>query len=110
MSGTSQLLEELSEFCRSDSLSEGGLRGIIERHGIIALNNNITDYKFFHEACYNERLTEGIIRYLLDYFPNAARAVYGDGRLPLHNMLGNNKNITLGTVQLIIDAFPESVR
>ncbi len=110
MSGTSQLLEELSEFCRSDSLSEGGMRGIIERHGIIALNNNITDYKFFHSACYNERLTEGILRYLLEYFPNAARAVGEGGRLPLHNMLGRNKNVTLGMVQLLIDAYPESVR
>jgi ankyrin repeat protein len=109
MSGTSQLLEELSEFCRSDSLSEDGLRGIIERHGIIALNNNITDYKFFHDACRNERLTDGILRYLLQYFPNAARAVGEEGRLPLQ-IACFNKNVTLNMVHLLIDAFPDSVR
>ena len=89
MSGTSQLLEELSEFCRSDSLSEDGLRGIIERHRITALNNNITNYKFFHLACYNERLTEGVLRYLLEYFPNAVRATGEEGQLPLHNICRN---------------------
>ncbi len=103
--------EELTEFCRSESLSLDGLREIIERHQ----NQNIDDpcidnnYKFFfHEACYNERLTEGILRCLIKYFPNAARYADNFGRLPLHRVC-ENKNVTLGMVHLLIDAFPDSL-
>ena len=112
------LLGELYEFCRSESLSEDALLEIIERHGC-APNNNDPDirYEFFHEACYNVRVTEGILRILLKYFPTAARFVYEDGgELPLHyrgNMplhtISINRNVTLGMVQLLIDAFPDSV-
>lgn len=108
---TKLLEEELSEFCRSESISEDNLRGIIERHGCSAPNNNndITNYQFFHKACRNKKVTEGIIRYLLEYFPNAIRHAGERGRLPIHYICCN-KNITLGMVQLLIDAFPDSVR
>ena len=109
---TKLLEEELLEFCGSDSLSLDGLRGIFERHGIATNNNDITTYKFFHRACRNEGVTEGILRLLLEYFPNAARYTDEDyeGCLPLHLILGLNKNVTLGMVQLLIDAFPDSLR
>ncbi len=105
------LLEELSECCRSESLSEDGLREIIERHNWAPINNdpNITNYKFFHWACYNERVTEGILRCLLEYFPNAVRHAGEGGTLPLHTMLVRNKNVTLNMVQLLIDAYPDSL-
>ena len=103
------LLEELSECCRSKSLSEDGLRGIIERHGCAAkIDDPSIDYDFFHEACINERVTEGIIRCLLEYFPNAVRHAGAEGQLPLHNICFN-KNVTLGMVQLLIDAYPDSL-
>ena len=35
------LLKELTEFCQSDSLSEDGLREIIERHGCALKNNDL---------------------------------------------------------------------
>jgi len=115
MSINSKLLEEaLTEFCQSDSLSLDGLREIIERHNAAPLpnnnNNNEIDnyYDFFHDACYNEKVTEGIIRYLLEYFPNAVRAIGEEGRLPLH-VICRNKNVTLGMVQLLVDAFPDSL-
>ncbi len=105
--------DELTSFCQSDSLSEDGLcEIIIEKHGIIAPKNNdanINNYEFFHEACRNERSTEGILRYLLDNFPNAVRDDDEEGLLPLH-IICSNKNVTLGMVQLLIDAFPESIR
>ncbi len=108
-SNNAALLEELSEFCGSDSLSEGGLRAIIERHGSTRNNDpNINKYDFFHEACENERISEGILRYLLEYFPAAVRDASERGRLPLHNIC-RNKNATLVMVQLLIDAYPESV-
>ena len=104
------LLKDLTEFCRSDSLSEGGLHEIIERHGCAPNNNDPSnDYAFFHQACDNERLTEGILRYLLECFPNAVRDTDEGGHLPLHYIC-RNKNVTLGMVQLLIDAYPDSLR
>ncbi len=105
------LLGELFEFCGSESLSEDGLRAIIERHGAAPNINdiNINNYAFFHEVCINERVTEGILRYLLEYFPNAVRAIAEEGQLPLH-ITCINFNVTLGMAQLLIDAFPDSLR
>jgi ankyrin repeat protein len=106
------LVEELTEFCRSKSLSEDGLHEIIERHGVAPNDPNINNYNFFHQACRNETVTEGILRYLLGHFPNAVRDVEDNDffeQLPLHNIC-HNKNVTLGMVQLLIDAFPDSVR
>ena len=100
------LLEELFEFCQSDSLSEKGLREIIGLHGC---NDNDPNIRFFRAACRNEQITEGIIRCLIEYFPNAVRHSGKRGQLPLHNIC-YNKNVTLGMVQLLINAFPESLR
>ena len=106
-----QLLVDLDDLCRSDSLSEDGLRAIIERHGFAPNNGpNISNYQFFLLACCNERVTEGILRYLLENFPNAVRAIGEEGRSPLHIICCFNKNVTLGMVELLIDAFPDSVR
>ena len=49
---------ELIDFCRSDSLSEDGLRTIFERQNN---NLNIDDCDFFFEACNNKLVTEGIV-------------------------------------------------
>ncbi len=108
---TKLIEEELTEFCRSKSLSEDGLRGIIEKHGAAPDNDpNIINYEFFHEACRNEKVTEGILRCLLEYFPNAARhATTSRGMTPLHYICRENSQVTLSMVQLLIDAFPESV-
>jgi ankyrin repeat protein len=108
------LLEELTAFCRSESLSEDDLREIIGRHGVAPNNDPDMCYDFFHEACRNERVTEGILQFLLEYFPYAASATddaadYYCGGLPLH-FIFDNSNVTLGMVQLLIDASPDSVR
>jgi ankyrin repeat protein len=104
------LTEELMKFCRCESLSDGGLREIIERHGCEPNNNPNIDYKFFRAACHNERVNEGIIRCLLEYFPDSAGAINdNNGYTPLH-YASWNKNITLNIVQLLIDAAPTSVR
>lgn len=100
------LLGELVAYCKSDSLSEGGLRERIER---LRLSPIISDYKFFFEACDNERINEGIIRYLLEYFPDGASAADENEKTPLHYAC-NNKNVTLSIIQLLIHAAPESVR
>ena len=60
---SADVCDELEEFCRSDSLSEEGLRELFERHGLTPNNDNVADeYEFFGVACNNERVTEGILR------------------------------------------------
>eukprot|EP00984_Skeletonema_dohrnii_P018794 scaffold8870_cov126-Skeletonema_dohrnii-CCMP3373.AAC.1 len=104
------LSDELFEFCRSDSLSEDGLREIIERHELKTKTpfHHVSDYKFFLSACINEGVTEGIIQYLIEYFPDATSAADGDGRLSLH-FACNNIHVTLNIIQLLIDAAPDTV-
>ena len=104
------LQDELEEYCYSDSLSERGLREMFQRHGLTPNKNRLSDYfDVFFDACDNERVNEGIIRCLLEYFPDAAKATDVDGWSPLHFACGN-KNVTLGIIQLLIDAAPDSVR
>eukprot|EP00984_Skeletonema_dohrnii_P014838 scaffold6323_cov118-Skeletonema_dohrnii-CCMP3373.AAC.3 len=97
--------DELYSHCQSESLSEDSLRSIIDRHKL----THVSDYDFFLEACSNERVNEGIIRRLLKYFPDAARAIDEDGWSPLH-FVCQNPNVTPKIVQLLIDAAPDSVR
>jgi ankyrin repeat protein len=104
------LSNELIAHCGSDSLSEDGLREIIfERHECASNRNPNIDYKFFHAACHNEKVTEGVIQCLVEYFPDSAGATDNNGCTPLHYAC-NNKNITLNIIQLLIDAAPTSVR
>ena len=108
---TDILCVELVEFCHSDSLSENGLREIFQKYGCappLNINNDFVDNGFFLLVCKNEKITEGILRYLLEYFPRAA-ATSVSGLTPLHTILFSNKNVTRGMVQLLIDAYPESI-
>ena len=98
------LSKELAELCESELLSNEGLREIIERYGLND-TRHVSDYAFFIAACWNEKFNEGIIRFLLDYFPAAASATDVDGWSPLHYVC-RNKNVTLNIVQLLIDAAP----
>ena len=95
---------------------------LIERHVLTHHDHHVNDCAFFVRACMNEKVTERIIRYLLECFPAAASATYNDGwatrnrqccghlgYLPLHSVCGN-KNVTLNIVQLLIEAAPDSVR
>eukprot|EP00985_Skeletonema_marinoi_P006704 scaffold2911_cov73-Skeletonema_marinoi.AAC.5 len=101
------LAKELNIYCQSESLSEDGIRQIIEQHGLTHNNNpRVSDYDFFSRACQNKRVTEGIIQCLLEYFPDAARR--GTGWSPLY-FACSNTNMTLNIVQLLIDAAPDSV-
>ena len=104
----SVVLNHLDVFCQSDSLSEDGLRAIIEQHGW-ASNHPTIPYDFFLSACRNERVTEGILRYLLRIFPSAGTFINRSRNTPMH-IICHNKNVTLGMVQLLIDAAPDSVR
>ena len=100
------LLKELIDFCRSESLSEVGLREIFEEHGCAPNNHIDLYYEFFLEACRNERVTEGILGCLLEYFPVAFCAIANEGMTMLH-YLCFNKNTTRGMVQLLVDACPD---
>ena len=108
------LQDELEAYCHSDSLSEEGLRELFARHGLTPGNQNrLSNYEFFTDAFYNYRYTEGIIRCLLEYFPDAKSATDEDGLSPLYyacSMACSRKNVTLSFIQLIVDADPVSVR
>jgi ankyrin repeat protein len=108
---TIALRKELFQLCRSESLSEDGLREILERYGCAPNNedyNIIDDYNFFFAACRNEFVTEGILRCLLEYFPRAAFDTCSEGSTPLHEMCFV-PHVTRGMVQLLVHASPESL-
>ena len=97
---------ELLRYCQSDSLSERGLRELFAQHGLKPGNHNrLNNYDFFYEACDNERVTEGIIRPLLEYFPDAV-STGEDGWRSLYYAC-ENKNVTLNIVRLIVEAAPD---
>ena len=107
-----ELPAELQQFCKSDSLSEEGLRTIIAKYGLTP-DHKMYDGRtfrnaFFFAACYNKRVTEEIIRLLIEYFPNAPRAIDQKGN-PLHVACLNEK-MTVNMIQLLIEAAPDSVR
>eukprot|EP00984_Skeletonema_dohrnii_P025461 scaffold14635_cov112-Skeletonema_dohrnii-CCMP3373.AAC.1 len=104
------LTEELFSCCQFNLLSEEVLRELITRHGLTPnYNLNIRDYEFFLRACANERVTEGILRCLLEYFPAAASFTSTLGNTPLQ-VACLNKNVTPNIIQLLIDAAPNSIR
>lgn len=113
------LMRELEEYCCvSSDFSEAGLRKIIERHGFhfdyipheYMIAGELAYYAFFHQACIKKRVTEEILRCLLEYFPGAANTrSTSSGETPLH-MICYNKNATIGMVKLLIDAAPKSVQ
>ena len=104
-----RLTIELFDLCVSESLSEAGLREIIDRHELTAKNDNryVENYGFFIQACANERVTEGIIRFLLEYFPDAVAVADERGLSPFQYTI-NNRNMTLGIIQLLTEAAPNS--
>ena len=104
------LSNELLACCVSDSISDEGIREIIERHKLARNHRDVSNRQFFHMACCNEEVTEGIIRCLLEYFPAAISDADRIGHLPLHAACGLNKNVRIDIIQLLIDAAPDSVR
>ena len=101
---TSELLEQ---HCKSkDHIT--CIQELFQHHGLTPNNNHdVSDYEFFYEACINEKVTEEIIQYLLDYFPNAARST--NNRTPLHCAC-RNKNVTVNIIRILIDAAPAAVQ
>ena len=108
-SATILLADELFEYCDSESISEEGVRQIIERNGFNTNHHHhVSDYDFFHLVCMNENVTEGIIQCLLEYFPDATGDTDEDGRSPLH-FACLNPNVTNNIIQLLVDADTDSV-
>ena len=104
------LSEELEAYFQSD-FSGNLLREIIQRHGL-ARNYHVvvSDFRFFLAACRNERVTEGIIQCLLEYFPVAAMATdEDDGWTSLHCAC-SNENVTPNIIRILIEAAPDTVR
>ena len=104
--------QQLCQLCSSVSLSEEVLRQIdLSPHNNSF--NHVRNYQFFHAACNNERVNEGIIGYLLHYFPDAPRTVDRHGETPLH-LLCHNTGVdeapALAILKLLIKKYPHAVR
>ena len=98
--------DELFSHCSSAAISEKGIREIIQRHK----NSTPHHRRLFHAALSNEKVTEEIIRCLLEYFPAAANdADFFRGQMQLHYAC-NCKNVSIGIIRLLIDAYPDAVR
>lgn len=109
---TEPLVADLTAFCQSESLSESGLQEIVDNHDWdwqTGVDDPTVTYDFFLMACRNEKVTEGILRYLLLTFPGTGHFVDSERQSPLIHVCHNN-NVTLGIVRLLLDAFPDSVR
>ena len=103
---------ELLCWSKSDDISEVVLRQIIRRYRNHDKNNNFharCHYEFIQWAFCSEKITEGIVRLLLEYFPAAVDIADEKGWLPIHYAC-DNKNVSIGIIQLLIDAAPDSVR
>jgi len=106
---TDALEVELIKCCQSESLSEDGLREILERYRCAPKNNHHHHHvEIIICACHNELVTEGILRCLLEYFPDAAGDICSEGVTPLHELCFF-PHVTRGMVQLLVDASPESL-
>ena len=103
------LLDELFTFCYSESISENGIHEIVQRHGLTTKNNsNLSCGWFFIQACCNERVTEGILQCLLEYFPDVIGTTLCRG-LPLHFACGNRR-AAINIIKVLIDTDPTAVR
>ena len=110
-SDTSLFTSEIYHWSKSDDISEERLLQIIRMHRIALNDNNlhVSDYLFFHVACRNEKITEGIIQCLLEYFPDAVNYPDFGGLPPLHYAC-RNKNVSLGIIRRLVEAAPDSIR
>ena len=103
---------QLAEYCRSDALSEEGLREkLLDKlinAGLDLDAAELCEELLLHEICDNERVTKGIIRCILDCVPGTSLCADEAGSTPLHYVLWN-KNVTLKIFQLLINAAPESI-
>ena len=99
----------LLRYCRSESLSEEGLRELFERHGVTPNSHDVECEKVFLQLCFDGKITEGIIRCFLEYFP-AAVFVNKNGLAPLQAACFNNERISLTIVELLFDAAPNLIR
>ncbi len=102
-------MNELFAFSESESLSEEGLREILERHEVTPSSKPDGADFFFCNMCMDGKVTEGIIQCLIEYFPDAIKSYDDYGGTVLHYAC-LNKSITRGMMQLLIDADPTNLR
>ena len=100
--------ESLWAYVQSEHLSEEGLRELFERHRVTPNSHDVGCEINFFRLCYDGKITEGIIRCFLEYFP-AASNFAKDGITPLH-LVVHNRRVSANIVQLLFEAAPNSVR
>ena len=82
----SRLDTELLELCASNNLSLVALEKKINALGPRLSSQNPS---CFHRACYNEKVTLGIVQLIYNTFPEALRLRDDDGWLPIHHLCCN---------------------
>ena len=95
-------IRNLAAYCQSGSLNEDGLREQIDSIIMLGVCHNYGHTLPLDQllilVSINERVTEGMIRVFLEYFPRASSKVSPEsGVMPIH-MACTNKNITLNII------------
>ena len=105
------LHDELVAYCSGKEVTVEGLHEIIVNRWGWSPDKKFDDDVFFLRLLCNEHftVTEGTVKFILQYFPSAAFLKTGDKKTALHVMLLQNKFVTPQVVQILVDAFPQSV-
>jgi ankyrin repeat protein len=102
---TADLLTEWFHYCANvESITEDGVRRQVDefvQHGYQIEEDN----DFLHALCLNEKVTEGMVRYLLDAFPGADKIIDDIGQTPLHCAC-HNEAIKEEVISCLIEHFP----
>ena len=99
-------MSELLELCGSENLSLVTLQEMITTIGPRVSSQNAL---CFHKACYNEKVTLGIVQLLYNILPGALRLGDDNGRLPIHWLCCNDgldDNNSLDILQFMLSIDP----
>ena len=93
----------LIDFCEGEDLSVSLLREKLEA-GPAAK----TDTTLLHIVCYNPRVTLGVVRYLVEIYPEAVRVQTEHCWLPLHRAC-NNAACPDDVIEYLVDLYPDAL-
>lgn len=105
------LHDELVAYCSGKEVTVEGLHEIIVNRWGWSPDKKFYNFAFFVRLLCNEHftVTEGMVKFILQYIPEAAFVqTRSHKETALHVML-QNKFVTPQVVQILVDAFPQSV-
>ena len=99
-------MSELYDLCKSNKLSLGALKEIINTLGPRVSSQN---RYCFHKACYNKNATLKIVQCLYNILPGALQLRDNDRRLPIHYLCCNkalDETNSLDILQFMLEIDP----